>query len=68
MGMMLFYLGAALLALTLVTAVVFRVRPLRYTPSGSGDQGGSRGAQPECRRNPAHGAGGGDCTDGRSAG
>ena len=39
MGMMLFYLGAALLALTLVTAVVFRVRPLRYTPFGSGDQG-----------------------------
>lgn len=38
MGMILFYCGVALLAATIITALVFRARPLRYTPPGSEGQ------------------------------
>lgn len=38
MGMILFYCGVALLAATVITALVFRAKPLRYMPPGAEDQ------------------------------
>ena len=40
MGMILFCCGAALLAATVITALVFRAKPLRYTPQGAEAAGG----------------------------
>lgn len=40
MGMILFFCGVALLAATIVTAIVFRMRPLRYAPQGMEESAG----------------------------
>lgn len=47
MGMILFYCGAALLAATVITALVFRAKPLRYTPQEPAASGGEAKAPAE---------------------